>query len=72
MRQELATKPARQRAPRAASKPTADEEVIQTSFRLPRSRWTRLQTLSIGERITVQSIIVSALEAEFSRRGLPF
>jgi hypothetical protein len=51
---------------------SAKEEVIQTSFRLPRSRWTRLQQLSIEERITVQSIIVSALEKEFEARGKDF
>ena len=48
------------------------EEVIQTSFRLPRSRWKKLQELSIEERASVQSIIVAALEAEFRRRGLTF
>lgn len=48
------------------------EEVIQTSFRLPRSRWKRLQELSIEERSSVQSIVVRALEAEFERCGLPF
>lgn len=51
---------------------TAPEEVIQTSFRLPRSRWTKLQQLSIEERITVQSIIVAALEKEFESRGKKF
>lgn len=48
------------------------EEVIQTSFRLPRSRWKKLQALSIEERASVQSIIVTALEAEFRKRGLTF
>jgi hypothetical protein len=51
---------------------SAAEEVIQTSFRLPRSRWKKLQELSIDERASVQSIIISALEAEFLRRGLTF
>lgn len=48
------------------------EEVIQTSFRLPRSRWTKLQQLVIEERQTVQSVIITALEAEFERRGKSF
>lgn len=48
------------------------EEVIQTSFRLPRSRWTRLQLLCIEERVSVQSIVVSALEKEFESRGKDF
>jgi len=48
------------------------EEIIQTSFRLPRSRWAKLQELSIAERSSVQAIIVGALEAEFARRGLAF
>lgn len=48
------------------------EELIQTSFRLPRSRWAKLQELSIAERSSVQAIIVGALEAEFTRRGLAF
>jgi hypothetical protein len=48
------------------------EEVIQTSFRLPRSRWRRLQELSIDQRASVQSIIVAALEREFASRGLKF
>lgn len=53
-------------------RPTPTEEIIQTSFRLPRSRWKRLQELSIEERASVQSIVVRALEAEFERRGLSF
>lgn len=48
------------------------EEVIQTSFRLPRSRWRKLRELSIDDRASVQSIIIGALEAEFARRGLTF
>lgn len=54
-----------------ATKPKA-EEVIQTSFRLPRSRWKKLQELSIEERASVQSIIVRALEAEFAKHGITF
>lgn len=48
------------------------EEVIQTSFRLPRSKWARLRQLSIDERLSVQAIIVAALESEFERRGRKF
>ena len=50
----------------------AVEEVIQTSFRLPRNRWKKLQELSIENRASVQSIIVGALEAEFAKRGMTF
>lgn len=53
-------------------KPKIVEELIQTSFRLPRSRWKKLQELSIDERRSVQAILVGALEAEFLKRGLPF
>lgn len=48
------------------------EEVVQTSFRLPKARWRKLRDLSLDERTSVQSILVQALEAEFARRGLPF
>lgn len=48
------------------------DELVQTSFRLPKSRWKKLRELSLDERASVQSIIVSALEAEFARRGLVF
>lgn len=48
------------------------DELVQTSFRLPRSRWRRLRDLSLDERVSVQSIIVQALEAEFARRGRSF
>jgi hypothetical protein len=60
-------------APRR-KKPTAGaaEEVIQTSFRLPRSRWKRLQEVSIDERRSVQSVIVEALEEAFAKKGLKF
>lgn len=57
---------------RKRSSRTNGEEIIQTSFRLPRSRWAKLQQLSIAERSSVQAIIVGALEAEFARRGLAF
>lgn len=53
-------------------KTTQSEELIQTSFRLPRSKWKKLQELSIDERRSVQAILVAALEAEFSKRGLSF
>lgn len=63
--------------PKAGKRPLnastiVEEEVIQTSFRLPRSRWKRLQVLAIDERASVQSIIIAALEREFSKRGLKF
>lgn len=48
------------------------EEVIQTSFRLPRSRWKRLQELAIDERRSVQSILVEALEDAFAKKDLKF
>lgn len=59
-------------SPAKRTKAIQTEELIQTSFRLPRSKWKRLQELSIDERRTVQAILVAALEAEFSKRGLPF
>jgi len=54
------------------TRPMKTEELVQTSFRLPLSRWKKLQGLSIDERRSVQAILVSALEAEFSKRGLLF
>lgn len=48
------------------------EEVIQTSFRLPRSRWKRLQEIAIDERRSVQSVIIEALEDAFAKKGLKF
>ena len=54
------------------SRRATPEEIIQTSFRLPRSRWKRLQELSIDERSSAQSIIVRALEREFAALGLKF
>lgn len=62
--------PKRMKAPAATE--AADEEIIQTSFRLKRSRWAKLQELSIHERMTVQTILVTALEREFAARGLTF
>ena len=67
---QLPKAPKRMKAP-AATEP-ADEEIIQTSFRLKRSRWAKLQELSIHERMTVQTILVTALEREFAARGLSF
>lgn len=56
-----------------ARKQTKDqEELVQTSFRLPRSRWRKLHDLSLDERSSVQAIIVQALEAEFAKRGITF
>ncbi len=51
---------------------TTSEELVQMSFRLSKPRWKKLRALGIDERASVQSIIVSALEAEFARRGLTF
>ena len=72
MRQHVAAKAVREKTPTVAHKRAVQEEIIQTSFRLPRSRWSKLQTLCIDERVSVQSMIVSALAAEFARRGLTF
>jgi hypothetical protein len=58
--------------PRKKSDQPAIEEIIQTSFRLPRSRWKRLQELAIDERRSVQSILVEALEGAFAKKGLKF
>lgn len=55
-----------------AAKQSATEEIIQTSFRMPRSRWKKLQELAIDQRVSVQSIILVALEGEFAKRGLKF
>lgn len=51
---------------------TGTEEVIQTNFRLPRSRWKKLQELSIDQRTSVQAILIHSLESEFAKRGLTF
>lgn len=59
-------------APTAKRTKVQTEELIQTSFRLPRSRWKKLQELSIDGRRSVQSILVEALESEFAKRGLKF
>ena len=67
---KLPKAPKKMKAP-AATEP-ADEEIIQTSFRLKRSKWAKLQELSIHERMTVQMILVTALEREFAARGLAF
>lgn len=48
------------------------EELVQTSFRLPRGRWRKLHELSLDERSSIQAIIVQALEAEFAKRGVIF
>ena len=69
MRTQTEAKPTRAKSIAPPSKP---EEVIQTSFRLPRSRWRNLQALSIDERVSVQSIIIGALEADFAKRGRTF
>lgn len=58
-------------SPKSPRRP-ATEEIVQTSFRLPRSRWKRLQELSIDERSSAQSIIVRAIEREFAALGLKF
>lgn len=71
--QSLARKPSKgSRGTSHEGREAGAEEVIQTSFRLPRSRWTRLQQLGIEERLSIQAIIITALEAEFERRGKTF
>ncbi len=60
-------------APRKAlGKMSEEEELVQMSFRLSKPRWKKLRALGIDQRASVQSIIISALEAEFARRGLTF
>lgn len=60
------------RTTRDANQLATSADVVQMSFRLPRARWKRLRELSLDERASVQSIIVAALEAEFTRRGMSF
>ncbi len=59
-------------APKRKKPAASAEEIIQTSFRLPRSRWKRLQEVAIDDRRSVQSVIVEALEDAFAKRGLKF
>lgn len=74
MSKQVSSSVASRTGPTVARKRVASrtEELVQTSFRLPLSRWKKLQQLSIEERTSVQSILVSALELEFARRGLSF
>jgi hypothetical protein len=69
MQQNSATTPGQARK---GNRLTHTEELVQTSFRLPLSRWRRLHELSLEDRSSVQAVIVAALEAEFERRGLIF
>jgi hypothetical protein len=46
------------------------DQIINMTIRLPHSRWKKLADLSTDERKSIQAIVVQALEAEFSRRGL--
>jgi hypothetical protein len=46
------------------------EKIINMTIRLPQSRWKKLADLSTDERRSIQAIVVEALEAEFTRRGL--
>ena len=50
----------------------ANDQLVQTSFRLPKNRWRSLRDLSLDERASVQSVIVRALEAEFAKLGREF
>lgn len=54
------------------SKANLKEELIQTSFRLPRSRWKKLQELAIDQRTSVQAVLIESLEDVFSKKGLKF
>lgn len=60
------------KTPKIRSQSKDKEELVQTSFRLPRSRWRKLHELSLDDRSSVQAIIVQALEAEFAKRGINF
>ena len=59
-------------ARRTSAAGAQQEEIVQTSFRLPRSRWQRLHEVAIGDRVSVQALIIGALEAEFQKRGRKF
>ena len=48
------------------------EEIVNLTFRMPRSRWKHLAELSISDRVSLQSLIMHALEEDFKRRGLRF
>jgi hypothetical protein len=58
----------------AAEKPAkpSSEEIVNITFRLPRSQWARLSNLAINERSSLQQLLLAALKADFERRGLPF
>ncbi len=72
MRAPEAHEAASTRSASKASPATPSDELVQMSFRLSKPRWKKLRALGIDERASVQSIIVTALEAEFARRGLTF
>lgn len=68
----LASESSSEPARKSSVKKKSAEELIQTSFRLPRSRWKKLQELAIDERRSVQSILVEAIDGVFSKKGLKF
>ena len=56
-----------------AEKPVKQgEQIINMTFRLPQSRWKKLADLSTDQRKPIQQILVTAVEAEFEKLGLPF
>lgn len=72
MRHQQAVIATASRVAQKTTSPPMGDDIVQMSFRLPKARWKRLRELSLDERASVQSIIVSALEAEFARRGIAF
>jgi hypothetical protein len=57
-----------------AEKPAkpSSEEIVNITFRLPRSQWAKLSNLATNERSSLQQLLLAALKADFERRGLPF
>jgi DNA-binding protein YbaB len=45
-----------------------DEEIINTSIRLPKSMLNRAKIQAIHDDVTLQSLILAALNAELDRR----
>lgn len=72
MQSESATQRATEPRKTSTRQKKPKEELVQTSFRLSRSRWRKLHELSLDERSSVQAIIIKALEAEFGKRGITF
>ncbi len=51
------------------SKPKPKEEIIQSTLRIPRSLWTKINHIAVDKRLSMAQAVIQAIDEFCAREG---